>query len=781
MFDIQDIKNLLKPLLKGSPFILLFTVVCVFMARRSVVYITPQFESTGKVKLDDSQVGIGNNVMYKDFDFYSTKNKIATELEVIKSKEFLKKVLAKMDWSVDYFRKGEIKKTELFGQSPFKIDFEITDESHYNRPFEIQLISQNEGRLIYSAKGENHQHDFLFCNKIKGDGFNFTINQNNENFDKIFSAAEKDQFSFVVSSEEDLLTKISSQMHIKSADKDIPVLRISYKDPIPEKTSTFVNNVIKTYIEDYIENKSETAGKTVDFIDQSLNNVARKLKASEIALENFKLENNLINLKQETEVSLKKIAELEVQLANLQMNENALTELKEYIQSTDGDLGKNPPHVGFGDLLFTEVFKNLRALESEKNRLDLLYESSHPEVVKVTREIDETQDYLRLSILNASRDISTKKSSIENILIDEEKGISNMPTKEKQLVILERAFLQNQKTFNFLTEKRTEASIASVANMSFHRVLQWAKTPNGPVSPQKTLIYIVAGFLGLLISSMIVYLFSFLRMKINNISEIEKKSDVPILGTLTSFGKHSTHFQDRLNALITKLFRKNGLSPHQLIVISSAIRKEGKSFVAFNLAKNFAELGYKTLLIDFDLRNPQIHNLANVENNFGLVDYIRDDVDKDKCIVNSTHSNLSVMCSGSYVENPGALSNHRDLTEKMEEMKSEFDFVILDTPAVSNVSDGINLMALANQNIYLIRANFTPPSILVNADYIKENYNPNNFSILLNGVGKSTSYEGILSGRRYKNAYGKWKDLFKSGSRKLKENNENKKLEKSIS
>ena len=732
------------PLVKGIPFILICAVIAFFIAKKTFNYLTPQYESTSKIKLDDSSTGVRNTILYKDFDLMPTINKIKTEVEIIKSREFLKLVSQKLGWDISFFRVGKLKKTEIKEEDFYKLKYNLSDDSHYQRPFKVHVINKNEYKLKYNAKGKDFEQTCQFGSVCKNNGFEFLLELNPEKVDINQFIQSEDHFSFVINSVYNNTSKISNQLDIKALDKDIPILRISFKDPVAKKTTEVVNTIAETYIEDYVRFKSETARKTVDFIDERLKEIGNKLKKSEATLENYKLNNKIVNLKLETETGLKKLAELQVQQANLEMNEAGLDQLDKYINESNDDFLDLAPQVGFGDLLFTEMVKKLKGFQSERKELLKKYQSDHENVVTIDQNIKETIDYIKSSIKNAKNDISTKKKSILASVKNEEKKFETLPSVEKEIVVLKRDFQQNQRTYNYLTEKKSEASIAAASEISFHRILQLATIPKAPVSPNKTLIYFIAVFLSLVFSTILIYLVHFLNNKLKNREDIEKQTELPIIGTLSNKKQNKENFQDGINAIANKLTLKDNLSEHQALCISSAIRREGKSFIAINLAKTLSLMGWKTALIDFNLRNPELHKYINPQPAFGISDFVLDACSIDEIAIATKHPNLTIITAGNYTENPGIVIGNRNLEDKLKDLKNRFELLIIDTPATSSVMDGIKIMSLCELNIYTTRANYTTSENLLNADLIKEQYDINNLHLLLNKVGKNTTYEGYF-------------------------------------
>lgn len=758
MNDFQDIKRLVMPLIRGSWFIVLSVILALVIAYKAMFYIVPQFQSVAKLKLDDSKMGIGNNILYKDFDLFPTTNKILTEVEVLTSNTLIEKAVSKLDYKVSYYRIGEILTTEMYHDSPFNVDLKIKNPNIQDKPINFKVIDLNNYTVTYNLKGIDYSYLGNFGKAVSTPDLNFTLHLNK----KIELAQLKDPFFFKINSTEALVNHIKSNLDIKSVEKDVPVVRISYMHPVPVKSADVVNTLAKTYIEDYVDGRTETAKKTVSFIDEQLTDIGQKLKVAENNLKDFRQNNKIVNLKQETETGLKKMSELKVQLANLRMNEAAVNQLNDYVKK--GNFTVSAPQVGFGDLLFTELVKKLKSYEVERKTLLQKYQPDNPKILALNESINNTTLYLKESIINAKKDISTKRASIEQTIAVADHEFDDLPYKEKELLVLEREFLMAQKTFNFLTEKRTEAAIASAGAISFHRILKEAQTPTNPTIPQRRLIYFVSGLLAVIISITLIYLRHFMINKIENRDDIERNSGIPVIGTLPKSNDEWT-VMERASMIGGKLAMVGGLDKNQSIAITSALRGEGKTFIACHLASAMAEAGWKVALIDCNWRNPELHTYFDRNNKIGISDFISGWSNITEIIQKTKHHNLFFVSAGTRINAPGTLFARRDLGEQIQDLKSQFDLIIFDTPASTMALDAVSIMKHCEHNLFVAKTNSTKVSHILNADFIQEAYGIENLHLLLNCTKANSNYEGYFSGKQYQyqrgGVWSKIKELFK--------------------
>lgn len=575
------------PLLKGLPIILLCTLIAAFLANRSAGYMTPTYESTAIIKLDDKNVGLGDARLYKDFDLFSSSHKINTEVEVLKSVELIQNAISESSLDINLSRVGKIKTSELLDESPFLIEYTFSDSTFYGVKWNVDVSADDELSIKHSSK--EIRLNGAIGDTLKAENVQFVFHKNCELIESKKSLDTAGKFILQIQDDYQIAKHIKNNgLDVMAKDKDVPIIRISYSSSIPEKASKVVNAIAGEYASDNVEQKRKAAESTLNFVDERIANVSRKLRAAEQKLEKYKLQNSIIDLDIQSETDLRKIAQLELQLDNIEMNESALDELNQYVQS--GQLfEESAPHSGFGDLLFTEMLKKLQTYHSTKTALLGKLTEAHPDIVALDKNIEEINAYLHSSIENTRNDLRTKAETIETAIAEHQEKIANMPSQQKSLVILERDFRHYNDTYNFLNQKRMEAAIAEASNISFHRILQYGETPKEASSPNTSFLTIVGGFLGFTLGCLLSYLLSFLiggyrdsnTLKtlagVNSVHEInQRKSEFGLL--ISEFTQH-------------KKKKGNTLAFVPLPKAKPAIH---------GATEAFAQAGYHVLLVDIN-------------------------------------------------------------------------------------------------------------------------------------------------------------------------------------
>ena len=732
MNNIQQIVRLLMPVIKGFPLIFAIMALLIFIASKMVFYATPLYETTGRMKLEDVNMGISNTNLFKNFDVFAVPNKIMAEVEVIKSPELLKKAIARVKFDISYYRVGKIRTSELFYDTPFLIKYEIDDKRFFDKKFFLTIIDKEKFSLSCNLNDKSIVLIKKFGDLIQFDGLNLFISLNDSILKVKPHIKINDEFLFTINSEEAILDEVLKNIDVKEMDKDIPIVRIIYKNAVPEKAMLFTNILMESYILDGINLKTNAAKRTVNFIDDQMIDIAKKLEMSERELEAYRLSHKITNTRMEVETGLKKVAEMKIQLANIEMNLASLEAIDNDVNTKDPEsfLEKAPNFEGYGGLLYTELIKRLKVLQSDRKVLLQKYTLDNEKVKNVDSDIQDVVNYIRKNISNARNSMDLQRIKINQAILDTEKEFIDVPTKEKELVILERAFQLNQNIYNFLMEKRTESAIAEAATMSFHRIIQRANIPTKPVSPKKSFTILVFGFLGLLLGISLVYIYDAVSARIKYKDELEKLSTSPVISDIRHVLIGENKSKDFLS-LASKLHLKSKKA--QSFLITSSVDGEGKTFIAINLAKAFSLLGIKTLLVSSDLRNKTITDQFNLNGKLGFSNYVEGENLKN-CNFDSPILNLNIMPSGISDLIPEAIFAFEGFSNRIKELNNNFSVIVFDSPSLDTSIDSVSLMENSDTALYIFRANYSKIKLAIEPDLLKAEFGFENIRLILNDV-----------------------------------------------
>ncbi len=734
MFSNQHIKKTLLPFLKALPFIASCTAICIFLGAKYVLYTESTFETSAKIKLDDINTGASSANLFKNFDVFSNTNKIAAEVEVLKSRVLIEQVLDSLDFQVSYYRVGRIKKTEMYEQSPFQVQYK--NAAFTGKMVYLKILDTLGFEISLSEDFENIERG-RFKEWVEFEGTELKIELNKEVIASKKSFHLIDTYGFVIEDQHSYIEqKVIPYLDVYPTKDDVAVINLTYTGTNAKKAAKFLNKLTKVYVEDYVRHKIHTAEKTVEFIDNQLDQIGKELTKSEAKLEGYRLDERIINTRQETETDLRKIAQQKIQLANLKMNLSAIDSLHAYMQTAKNPLDLAPNFEAFNDLLSTEIIKKIKALKAEKKDLLIKYTDQNEKVTVIDDKLKDLTDYLKESIQNTRKNLQTKYNNIEQSITEAQRIFDYLPTKERNMIILERDFRLNEKIFSFLTEKRTEASIAAAANISFHRILKDAKPAKNPSSPKKLITIVLCAFIGFVGSSLLVFLYNHLSSAPADLQDLEKNTNLPILGVVKK--QHKTNNQD-FDVLAAELIQSKLINSNCSVAISSALKAEGRSYIAQGLARSLGNLGFKTLLVRT--------NIEKQISQKGLASYLEQEISCLTLIEQAIkHDHYTEIKAGSTNTSAIALFFAQNTPKKLKTLQTHYDIVIYDLPAITIAKESTFFMQHAHINLYTIVSKKTSKEFIELAEELQAKYELKNMHMILNKVHSASNYSGKFTG-----------------------------------
>jgi uncharacterized protein involved in exopolysaccharide biosynthesis len=696
--------RLLKPFFRGLPIIILVMIMAVLGAKKYLNYVTPMYESTAMLKLADVEEGVPSANLFKDLDVFASANKIATEIEVLKSANLIQKTLNELPFEKEIYRKGDMLTVELFGNSPILVEGTFQSEKALDKRYSLNVISKTEFQFFYPDSNQSIAGKFGKPLKINGATFLIALN---ETFIKSKKEAKIiDTYEFEFLSNQKLMEKINKNLDIVPVDKDVPVIRINMKSNVPEKATLFVNKLAEMYIKDYIENKYRAANTTVDFLQKEIKDSNKKLTNSENNIQNYRNEKNIINVTQETETDLRKISQLKIEQTNIKMSLNAIKDLNKYIAAGKSNyLDLAPNFEAFTDLLSTEMVKNIKKLQSDKKDLLMTYTPENEKVQIIDAKLKDLIDYQIESIKNTEKNLQIKYNDLSSDISESEKVFIGLPEKEKKLTILNREFNLYETNYNFLNGKRIDAEIARSAKIAFHKIITPAEISKTPVSPIRGIIIVVAALMGLFGSVVLIYIVHFAKAKVNDVYTIEKNSTIPV-AIATPFIKLKSDIETNFLKEAIQMELKGMIKEQNLLAISSYDSDKDHLFHSRNLALAFKKQGRKIVVLDAT---------GQLENEFEPAEY-------------RNFSNSKYL---SYTK--------AAFQKEIQEIMQQFELCIIHNQAIKEDKLALLFMSLATENLIVLDSRKSAEKTVLKIELLKDEYKLPNVWFVLNKVDYNPS------------------------------------------
>ncbi len=692
-------------------------------------------------------------------------NKIENELAIFKSKRIIREVVENLDLNISYESIGTIKTTELYEYKPFIVQYLSFNDSLKNRPipklfFEVVSSTQyktwNESGSIEGTYNFGEPVALSF-----GDITVLPVLDNPVKFENYIGKTVSVSYRNI----DNLAFAYQRRIKVANEIKNSNVVILSMESPVPSKAEDFINELIFQYNKDAINDRGQVAKKTSDFIDSRLEIITRELDSVERNKEQFKSSNRLTNIEAEAQLILENASEFEKRQFNVNTQLELANTMIEYMEkSSQNDL--LPSNIGLEGADISESVNNYNQLILQRNKLLKTSTAKNPVVVNVNNQIENIRASILSSLQNTTnalkislRDLNFQESALNSKL-------SKVPTKEKIYRGIERQQTIKEQLYLFLLQQREEASISLAVTAPKAKIVDRAFSSKAPVSPKKPLIYLGAALAGLLLPFLTIYSKSLLNTKVNDRRDVESMlTDTSLIGEIPKLRKGDEQLiQLNDRSVLAESFRilrtnlqylfinklNNGKNANTVFV-TSTIKGEGKTFVAFNLALTLALTGKKVALVGADIRNPQLQRYLPTESQDrnGLTEYIIDKELKvtDLAAESIYNKNLSIVLSGVIPPNPAELLMDGRTKQFFDEISELYDYVVVDTAPSMLVTDTIIINKLADVTLYVIRANYTDKKLLefpydaindgrlVNVATVLNNVSMNNF-----GYGNKYGY-----------------------------------------
>ena len=770
-----DLREELEKYLKHWPWFVMGVIFCLAFAFIYLKYTTPQYSTTASIIIKDEKSKGPSSEMaaFADLGLLGGMgtNSIENEIGILKSKRLMTNVVKELNLNVRYFEETQVKQVELYHRSPLKLQLMRLDERQLNR-----IIKDEEGnsfRILRKGdqlqviNAETEESISAEIDKAFSLGFaEVVISENTETDPEDLAEAEEILISFVPV--ETVVQKYQNQVQVNLTDKNSSLIELSLVDPVKQKAQDILDQLVFEYNKEAIEDKNLVARNTASFIDERLGIINQELDSVEVGKEEFKESNQLTDIQAESSIFIENASQYKQRIQEVGTQLELSRAMIEYLKTgTQSDL--LPANLGIEENGINQQIEEYNTLVLERNRVLSGSTERNPVVVRLTSQIDQIKGNILQSLERMRANLEIARQDLERQGAAISSQISAVPAKERMYRGIERQQNIKEALYLFLLEKREENSLSLAVTAPKAKIVDRAYSSNEPVSPKSKIVLLAALILGLLIPFLFIYLRNLLNNKIRSREDIEKLNHkFPIVGEIPKIGKKEDHLvvkNDRsvlaeafrimltnLQYLFVNSFDEDEESGKSIIT-TSTVKGEGKTFVSINLAMTLAITGKKVVLVGADIRNPQLQRyLPNADRSAGVTEFLVDkNVQLDDLIQDSNlHPNLSILLSGSIPPNPAELWRQGRSAELFNQLRTKFDYVIIDSAPSLLVTDTFLINQYADLTLYVTRAGVTDKKMLeFPVDAVKD-YKLHDVAMVLNDVDMSD----FGYGNKYGYAYG---------------------------
>lgn len=765
-----DYKAILFEYLMYWPWFVACLLVCMVGAWCYLRYQAPVYNvnATVLIKQGDKNQPNGQNASLaamQDLGMLSMANNFDNEVEIIQSRTLLKKVVNALNLNITYTEKRTFGyPIQLYKNTPVQVWMNPEEADKLPSPLQIQLDYTPDGKVqadasfVHNRKEETVSKHFdklpgVLITPVGTLTFSLKDSTNIQEAHTIYAT---------IISPTAAAANCKSQLSAEPVSKVTTIVRLNYNDTHVGRGTDFLNTLVALYNRDANDDKNEVASRTAEFIDTRIQIINQELGTTESQLASYKQKAGLTDLSSDAQLALQGNAEYAQKQAENATQLRLVQFLKEYIDNPANQMEVIPANIGLTDNALATVIGQYNEMLTERKRLLRTSSESNPAVVNLDASIQATRKNVQTSVSSVLKGLEITRHDLESQTRKFEGKISNAPTQEKELLSITRQQEIKASLYLMLLQKREENAITLAATANNGRMIE-EPLPGGPVAPNGKMFYIIALFLGLGLPITTIYLRNLLRFKIESRVDVEKITDIPVVGDipLTNTEGHPIAIQENRNGLMDEVFRSVRTNiqymleeGQKVILFTSTTSGEGKSFNAGNLACSFAFMGKKVVIVGLDIRKPGLNKVFHLSHKeAGISQYLANSEHTnllDLCQKSNISENLYILPGGTIPPNPTELVARKTLDVAINTLKQNFDYVILDTAPIGMVTDTQLISRVADLSVYVCRANYTHKSdyALIN-DLKRENKLPN-LCTLINGIDMNQRKNGYYYG------YGKY-------------------------
>jgi len=563
-----------------------------------------------------------------------------------------------------------------------------------------------------------------------------------------------------------------NSLSIAPTSKTTSVAVISLKNSSLQRGQDFINQLLEMYNRNTNNDKNEIAQKTAEFIDERIGIISKELGSTEANLETFKRDAGITDLTSEAQIALAGNAEYEKKSVENRTQISLVNDLRKYLRGNEYEV--LPSNVGLQDAALIGAIERYNEMLMERKRLLRTSTENNPTIVNLDTSIRAMKANVQATLEGTLQGLMITKESLDREASRYSRRISNAPGQERAYVSIARQQEIKAGLYLMLLQKREENAIALAATANNAKIIDEAIADDIPVSPKRSMIYLIALMLGVGIPVGIIYLVELTKFKIEGRADVEKLTSVPVVGDIPLTDEKNDKngsiavFENK-NNLMSETFRniRTNLqfmldNDQKVILVTSTVSGEGKSFVSSNLAISLSLLGKKVVIVGLDIRKPGLNKVFQLSNKEkGITQYLSNpETDLMELVqLSDVNKNLFILPGGTVPPNPTELLARNGLDRAIETLKKNFDYVILDTAPIGMVTDTLLIGRVADLSVYVCRADYTHKAEYTLINELSFEKKLPNLCTVINGVDLKKRKYGYYYG------YGKYGKHYGYGKR----------------
>lgn len=720
-----DTTGLLLNFLANWKWFVLSVFICLIVAYFYGASRIPMYQVDATMYLSDDQNSSKNafNMGNVASDpMVALKNYIdETELEILKSKNNLVKIVDSLGLSYSYYRKGFLRNYPLYENNAVVVKMSSQDLKNLKSPIFVSVSPSDnvcDIKIRTNFNDVEEKKDFADVTlPVDIELSHGTLHIERSPVVEDFSDTEE----ITILSPRERAGQISQQINIEFAKKSDKIIRISLTTDVKKKGVDIIGALIDFYNKDIIEDKNRSAVQTEAFILDRLVMISDELKDVENRLQDYRQAHNVTDITMQSTLNLNLQSDYEQQKSEIEAEMAIVEEIERIVSNADS---YETLPAAINNPTITNIIENYNRKVGQLNRALEGSTADNPLVLSMRDELTRDKARILQNLATHKRNLSTKRNSIKTLENRSSGMLASTPSVDKGLQEIFREQQVKVNIYTFLLQRREEIALQKTLATNTARLID---DPEGigPVSPRKIMIYAVAFLIGLLIPACFIFLKRLLFPTFADQDELQRLTKQPVLGEICMEGSGdsdgivvkantSTPIIELFRLLRTSISFTKGGSDVKTILVTSAISGEGKTFVAANLAMTYALMGKKTLVIGLDLRRPLLAKHFGFDNKFGVTTYLSGQSNDLQSLIRKTRQcdDLDILTAGPVPPNPNELIMSDRTKDMFEQLRREYDYIIVDSAPIGIISDSMLLTHLSDIQLFVTRANYTSTNSL---------------------------------------------------------------------
>lgn len=779
VFNLQFI---LTSLILNWKWYLLSLIICVGCAMVYLRYASPVYSISAKmlIKEDDSpQASRRGSALQNvaNLGFMTNTSGFDNELEMLKSQSLSTAAVTDLKLYVNYYGVSRFKKQLLYQNQPVNVDMDIAHVNELEAPVSIKLERDANDKFDIDIKfmyidpeteqlvpASVHKDKQTLPTHISTKVGMITVSPNGRNFKAMAKIKEMD---VTITQPAAVGAKYAVGLGVEPSSKTTTIANLSLTDGNVQRGIDYLNQLALVYNRQANEDKNEIANRTAEFINSRLEVIDAELGNTDGRIESYKRSNSVIDVTAKAAQSLTNTNSYERELASANTQLALLNSITDFVNKPGNKYQVLPSNVGLTDAASIALITEYNKGVLERNRLLRNASEMNPKVQETTAQLDQLMESLKSALSQAIRNAEISRDAMARQVSKYSSQISQTPEQERVLTQIGRKQEVTSGLYLMLLQKREENSISLAATADKGKLID-TPVSGGKVKPRNSAIMLGSIVLGFAIPFFILVLIELLRYRIEGHSDVEKLTKLPIIADVamaseTSKDKADIVVHENRNDQMEEIFRSMRTNlqfilkeNEKVILFTSSISGEGKTFCAANLAVSFALLGKKVVLVGLDIRRPRLSRLFELnDKTHGITNLLtRSNITmsdiEGQLIPSGVNENLDLLLAGPIPPNPTELVSRKTLDETINILKEKYDYVIIDTAPVGLVTDTLSVGRVTDVTVFVCRADYTARSSFDMFNSLAEEKKLPNASIVINGIDMSKKKYGYAYG------YGKY-------------------------